>query len=181
MSSPACLWKLWLHLIWTEDIMTLTWIWLLAPQWSHETFKIIVLFRGDSVDGSISLSSVVMLPCVLTCQTQTPLQRQKTKARCADRDAWPPPRPTRATATQPSSTGLIASSRVRQPHRPRHPPRPTREGGLFQTPLHTQLWMPTPPPPLWQTWWHTPSSVSNPKEPPHVTFWLDYFVCMFLY
>lgn len=118
---------------------------------------------------------------VLTCQTQTPLQRQKTKARCADRDAWPPPRPTRATATQPSSTGLIASSRVRQPHRPRRPPRPTREGGLSQTPLHTQLWTPTPPLPLWQTWWHTPSSVSNPKEPPHVTFWLDYFVCMFSY
>lgn len=154
--------------------MTLTWIWHLEPQWNHETFKIIMLFRGR-------LHFLVHRCDATTCHTQTPLQRQKTKARCADRDAWPPPRPTRATATQPSSTGLIVSSRGRQPHRPRHPPRPTREGGLSQTPLHTQLWMPTPPLPLWQTWWHTPSSVSNPKEPPHVTLWLDYFVGMFSY
>lgn len=110
---------------------------------------------------------------VPTCQTQTPLQHQKTKARCADRGAWPPPRPTRATATQPLSTGLIASSRVRRPHRPRHPPRPTREEGPSQTRPHTQLWMPTPPLPLLLTWWHTPSSVSNPQELPHVTFLSD--------
>lgn len=71
MCSPACLWEFWLHLIWTEDIMTVTWIWLLEPQWSHETFKIIMLFRGDSVDGSISLFTVVILPCPDLSNTDT--------------------------------------------------------------------------------------------------------------
>lgn len=90
---------------------------------------------------------------------QTPPQHQKTRARCADRDAWPPPRPTRATATQPSSTGLTVSSRVRPPHLPRHPPHPTREGDPSPppTPPCTRLSTPTPQQPHWPISWHTPS------------------------
>lgn len=93
------------------------------------------------------------------CQTQTPPQRRKTRARCAGRDVWPPPRPTRATATQPLSTGLTVSSRARPPHPPRHPPHPTREGDLLPppTPLPTLPSTPTPQLPHWQISWHTPS------------------------
>lgn len=143
----------------------------------HCLYLQFVLICGDSVNSSVCCPLLWCFP-ISTCQTQTRLQHQKTRARCADRDAWPPLPPTRVTATQPSSTGLTESSRVRQPHRQRRPPRPTREEGPSQTPLHTQLWTPTPRLLLWLTWWRTPSSVSNTQEQPHMPFLVDQMVCM---
>lgn len=152
-------------------------IWLLELQWSPGACKNIFPvsmfgFRCFLVTVWTAQCVCPLLWCgpVSTCQTQTRLQHQKTRARCAARAAWPPPPPTRATATQPSSTGSIVSSRVRPPHRPPRPPRPTRVGGPSQTPPHTQPWTPTPPLLLWPTWWHTPSSVSNTQEQPHARF-----------
>lgn len=113
----------------------------------------------------------------LTCLTQTPPLRRKTRARCGERDVWPTPLPFRATATRQWSTGLTGSSRVRPPHLLLRPPRPIREEGL-SPPAPTLTAPPSTPTPKLLRWLilcRTPILVSASFVIGH--FWTEALVC----